>query len=41
MRRLIVALGAVAPADSERLVETLTSLLERADDVVAVVAEQG
>jgi len=41
MRRLIAALGAVAPADSERLVETLTSWLERADDVVAVVAEQG
>lgn len=41
MRRLIAALGAAAPQDPERLAERLTGLLERADDVAAVVAEQG
>jgi hypothetical protein len=41
IRRLIAALGGGAPADPERLVETLTGLLERADDVAAVVSGQG
>lgn len=41
VRRLIAALGATAPEDGERLVETLTGLLEGTDDVVAVVANEG
>ena len=41
LRRLIAALGGGVPADPERLVETLTGLLEGADDVAAVVAGQG
>jgi hypothetical protein len=42
MRRLIAALGRLAPEEPERLVPTLTELLKEKDDgVAAVEAERG